>query len=69
MKAVYALLVTAIFIYIGINLLPSMNTVVATITTPTYNSGVAGMMTVVLIVFAAMLIFGIVAAMKDSFSS
>jgi ABC-type sulfate transport system permease subunit len=68
MKAVYSLLITAIFIYVGINLLPGMNTVVATITTPTYNSGVAGMMAVVLIVFAAMLVFGIVAAMKDSFS-
>jgi hypothetical protein len=68
MKAIYALILAAIFVYIGVNLLPGLNTTVATITTPTYSSGVAGMVSVILIVFAAMLIFGIVAAMKDSFS-
>jgi len=56
----------AIFVYVGVNLLPGLNTTVATITTPTYDSGVAGLMTVVLIVFAAMIIFGIVKAMSQA---
>lgn len=33
----------AIFVYIGVNLEPGLNTTVATITTPTYSSGVAGL--------------------------
>lgn len=36
-----------------------MNTTVSTITTPTYSSGVAGLNGVVMIVFAAMIIFGV----------
>jgi len=39
---------------VGVNLEPGLNTTVATITTPTYSSGVAGLNGVVMIVFAAM---------------
>ena len=56
----------AIGVYIGINLLPGLNTTVAAITTPTYSSGVAGLTGVVLIVFAAMIIFFIVSAMSKA---
>ena len=56
----------AIGVYIGINLLPGLNTTVATITTPTYSSGVAGLTSVILIVFAAMIIFFIVSAMSKA---
>lgn len=56
----------AIGVYIGVNLLPGLNTTVAAITTPTYSSGVAGLMGVVLIVFAAMIIFFIVTAMTKA---
>jgi len=56
----------AIGVYIGVNLLPGLNTTVAAITTPTYSSGVAGLTGVVLIVFAAMIIFFIVSAMSKA---
>jgi len=46
-----------------VNLEPGLNTTVATITTPTYSSGVAGLNGVVMIVFAAMIIFGVVKQM------
>ena len=68
MKAVFALIMAAIGIYIGVNLLPGLNDVIATVTTPTYTVGVAGMVGVILIVFAAMLVVLIVSAMRDSFS-
>ena len=54
MNAILGLIMAAIFVYIGVNLLPGLNTTVATITTPTYDSGVAGLAGVVMIVFAAM---------------
>ncbi len=44
----------AIGVYIGVNLMPGLNTTIATITTPTYSAGVAGLTGVILIVFAAM---------------
>ncbi len=47
MKAILAIIMAAIGLYIGINLLPGLNTTVSTITTPTYSSGVAGMVGVV----------------------
>jgi hypothetical protein len=47
-----------------VNLEPGLNTTIATITTPTYSSGVAGLNGVILIVFAAMIVFGIVSSMK-----
>jgi len=55
----------SIFVYVGINLMPGMNTTIATITTPTYDSGVAGLVGIILIVFAAMIVFGIVKAMSS----
>lgn len=56
----------AIFVYVGINLMPGMNTTIAAITTPTYSSGVAGLTGVIMIVFAAMIVFGIVKAMSSA---
>jgi len=56
----------SIFVYVGINLMPGMNTTINTITTPTFDSGVVGLVGVVLIVFAAMIVFGIVKAMSAS---
>jgi len=56
----------AIFVYVGINLMPGMNTTIATITTPTYDSGVAGLTGIIMIVFAAMIVFGIVKAMSSA---
>jgi hypothetical protein len=52
--------------YVGVNLEPGLNTTVATITTPTYSSGVAGLNGVIMIVFAAMIIFGIVKQMASA---
>jgi len=56
----------AIGVYVGVSLIPGINDTIATITTPTYDSGVAGLMGVVLIVFAAMIIFLIVKAMSTT---
>jgi len=70
MKAIMALILAAIFVYIGVNLLPGLNTTISSITTSAgYDAGVVGMVGVIMIVFAAMIIFGVVAAMKDSFST
>jgi len=63
---ILALIMASIFVYVGINLMPGMNTTIATITTPTFDSGVVGLVGVVLIVFAAMIVFGIVKAMSAS---
>ena len=63
---ILALIMAAIFVYVGINLMPGMNTTIATITTPTYDAGVAGLTGVIMIVFAAMIVFGIVKAMSAS---
>lgn len=59
MQMILGLIFAAIFVYVGVNLEPGLNTTVATITTPTYSSGVAGLNGVIMIVFAAMIIFGI----------
>jgi multisubunit Na+/H+ antiporter MnhF subunit len=64
MQMILGLLMAAVFVYIGVNMEPGLNTTVATITTPTYSSGVVGLNGVVLIVFAAMIIFGIVKQMS-----
>ena len=64
MNMILGLIVAAIFVYIGVNLEPGLNTTVATITTPTYSSGVAGLNSVILIVFAAMIIFGVLKQMS-----
>ena len=63
---ILALIMAAIFVYVGINLMPGMNTTIATITTPTYDAGVAGLTGIIMIVFAAMIVFGIVKAMSAS---
>jgi hypothetical protein len=60
------LLMAAIAAYVGVSLLPGLNTTVATITTPTYSSGVAGLMGVVLIVFAAMIIIILMKSVGDA---
>jgi len=56
----------AIGVYIGVNLLPGLNATVNTITAPTYEAGVVGLVSVILIVFAAMIVFFIVSAMSKS---
>ena len=66
MNAVLGLIFAAIGVYIGVNLMPGMNDTIATITTPSYTSGVAGLVGVILIVFAAMVVFLIVQAMAKA---
>jgi len=66
MNAIAKLVMVAIGLYVGINLLPGMNTTVAQIVYPTYARGVVGMMGVALIVFAAMMVFVVVKSMSDS---
>ena len=61
---IIGLLFAAVFVYVGVNLEPGLNTTIATITTPTYSSGVAGLNGVIMIVFAAMIIFGVVKQMS-----
>lgn len=56
MRAVIGLILAAIGVYVGVALIPGINTTVATITTPTYSVGVAGMTGVVLIIFVAMIV-------------
>ncbi|MFC1986416.1 hypothetical protein ACFLWC_05430 [Chloroflexota bacterium] len=43
MNMILGLIMAAIFISIGVALEPELSTTVATITTPTYSSGVAGL--------------------------
>ncbi len=43
MNAILGLIMAAIGVYIGVNLMPGLNSTIATITTPTYSSGVAGL--------------------------
>ena len=56
MRAITNLLLAVVGVYIGVALLPGLNTTVATITTPTYDVGVAGMINVVMIVVVASII-------------
>ena len=63
---ILGLIFAAIFVYIGVNLEPGLNDTVATITTPTYDTGVAGLNGVIMIVFASMIIFGVVKTMSAS---
>jgi len=53
-----------IFVQIAINLVPGLNTTLETITTPTYTAGVAGMFGVVLIIYAAMVLWALVKAFE-----
>ena len=57
MRAIYGFLVAVIGVYIGVSLLPGLNETIGTITTPTYDAGVAGMVDVIMIAVAAALIF------------
>ena len=66
MNAILGLILVAIGVYIGVNLMPGLNTTIATITTPTYSAGVAGLTGVILIVFAAMIVFFVVKGMQSS---
>lgn len=66
MNLIMGLIMAVIFVTVGISMLPSMNTTVAAITTPTYTVGVVGMIGVVLVVYAAMIVFGILKAMQGA---
>jgi len=63
---ILGLIIAAVFVYIGINLEPGINQTVATITTPSYSAGVVGLNSVLLIVFAAMIIFGLMKSMANT---
>ena len=65
MRMIMGLIMAVIGVYIGVALLPGINTTVSTITTPTYDVGVAGLIDVVLIVVAAMIIFMVIKAMGE----
>ena len=66
MRAITGLILAVIGVYIGVALVPGINDTIATITTPTYTSGVAGLNGVIMIVFAAMIIFGVLKQMSSS---
>jgi hypothetical protein len=55
-KAITGLILAVICVYIGVSSLHGLNTTVATITTPTYSVGVAGIVQVVPIVLGAAII-------------
>lgn len=58
MALILGLIFAAIFVYIGVNLMPSQEA---------NNSGIAGLVGVIMIVFAALIIFGVVRAIpKDT---
>jgi len=57
MSALKGLIIGAIGISIGVAMVPGMQTTLATITTPTYSAGVAGMAPIILLVFFAAIIF------------
>ena len=60
------LIIAAIGVYIGVGLIPGINTTIAGITTAAgYGSGVVGMVSVVLIVFAAMIVFMMLKSMME----
>ena len=65
MRMIMGLIMAVFGVYIGVALLPGINTTVQTITTPTYDVGVAGLIDVVMIVIAAMIIFMVIKAMGD----
>ena len=65
MNAIKAIILAVIGVYIGIALVPGLNTTLATITYPTYSQGVVGMASIILIVVFAMLVFMVVRAMTE----
>jgi len=56
MNAIRGLILAVIGVYIGIALIPGINDTIATITTPTYDTGVVGIISIILIVVAAAII-------------
>ena len=64
MKAILALIFAAIFIYVGVNLIPGMQT--PTDATPTNASAMGGLIGITLIVFTAIILFGIIKAMGSA---
>ena len=65
MRMIMGLIMAVIGVYIGVALLPGINDTVSTITTPTFDVGVSGLIDVVLIVVAAMIIFMVIKAMGE----
>ena len=66
MKAILGLIVAAIGVYIGVGLIPGMNSTISGITTALgYSPGVVGMVAVILIVFAAMIVFMMLKSMME----
>jgi hypothetical protein len=57
MSAIKGLIIAAIGISISVALVPGMQTTLATITTPTYSAGIAGMAPIILLVFFAAIVF------------
>jgi hypothetical protein len=55
-RAISGLILAVIGVYIGVALMPGMNTTISTITTPTYGVGVVGIMQVIMIVVGAAII-------------
>ena len=69
MNLILGLILCAIFVYIGVNLLPGLMPAVSSVnTTAGYSSAVSGLAGIVPIVFAAMVIFGVL-RMMSSFGS
>ena len=60
------MILAAVGVYVGVALIPGLNTTISAITTPTYDVGVAGMIDVVLIIFAALIVFMMVKALSDA---
>jgi hypothetical protein len=66
MKAIMGLIIAAIGVYIGVGLIPGLNSTISVITTTLgYSSGVVGMVNVILIVFAAMIVFMMLKSMME----
>lgn len=59
MNAIRGMILAVIGVYIGVALVPGINDTIATITTPTYDSGVVGIFGIILIVVAAAIIFNL----------
>jgi hypothetical protein len=64
LQIILGLLFAVIFVYLGVSFEPSINTTISTITTPSYGAGVTGLNSVLLLVFAAFIIFGLVKQMS-----
>ena len=66
MKAITALIISAIATFVGVSLIPTISTAVSGITTANgYSSTTVGMVGVVLVIFSAMIIFMMLRTMAD----